>query len=120
MGLLIAVPLYLGYSLRNRNSAENDSQPLSVLRACHARCELFDEEFDRRQRQLESSTACNIRRIAQKILFDGCRGGPKPIDPLAEYYSYRTQRQSTVAGAFDERSQGWDLNPRILDYKSSA
>jgi putative membrane protein len=55
MGVLLAVPLYLGYSLLNRSSGRNDSQPLSVLRERYARGELTDEEFEQRREQLEQS-----------------------------------------------------------------
>ncbi|WP_435069796.1 SHOCT domain-containing protein [Haloplanus sp. C73] len=53
MGLLIAVPLYLAYSLLNSDSGGDDSRPLAVLRERYARGELSDEEFDRRRKQLE-------------------------------------------------------------------
>ena len=53
MGLLIAVPLYIGYALLNRGSDGNDAQSLSVLRERYARGELSDDEFDRRRKQLE-------------------------------------------------------------------
>ena len=53
MGLLIAVPLYLGYSLRNSDSGGTDSRPISVLRERYARGELSEEEFERRRKQLE-------------------------------------------------------------------
>ncbi|WP_246286394.1 SHOCT domain-containing protein [Natronomonas gomsonensis] len=53
MGLLIAVPLYLGYALLNRGSGGNEEQSLSVLRERYARGELSDDEFDRRRKQLE-------------------------------------------------------------------
>jgi putative membrane protein len=55
MGLLLALPLYLGYSLLNRESGGNESRPLSVLRERYARGELSDEEFERRREQLEQS-----------------------------------------------------------------
>lgn len=53
MGLLLAVPLYLAYSFLTGGSEGNNSRPLSVLRERYARGELTDEEFDRRQKQLE-------------------------------------------------------------------
>ena len=53
MGLLIAVPLYLVYSLLDSDSGGDDSQPLSVLRERYARGELTDEEFERRRKQLD-------------------------------------------------------------------
>jgi putative membrane protein len=53
MGLLIAVPLYLAYSLLGSDSGGSDSRPLSVLRERYARGELSDEEFERRRKQLE-------------------------------------------------------------------
>jgi putative membrane protein len=55
MGLLIAVPLYLGDSLLNSNSGGNDARSLSVLRERYARGEPSDEEFERRRKQLEWS-----------------------------------------------------------------
>lgn len=55
MGLLIAVPLYLGYSLLDGDDGGNDSRPLSVLRERYARGELSDEEFERRRERIESS-----------------------------------------------------------------
>ena len=45
MGLLIGVPLYLGYRLLDREPHEDDGQPLSVLRERYARGEISDEEF---------------------------------------------------------------------------
>ncbi len=53
MGLLIAVPLYIGYALLNRGSGRNNEQSLSVLRERYARGELSDDEFDRRRKHLE-------------------------------------------------------------------
>ena len=53
MGLLIAVPLYIGYALLNRGSGGNNEQSLSILRERYARGELSDDEFDRRRKQLE-------------------------------------------------------------------
>lgn len=53
MGLLIAVPLYLVYTLLNRGSGENTEKSLSVLRERYARGELSDDEFERRRTQLE-------------------------------------------------------------------
>ncbi|MCQ4331996.1 SHOCT domain-containing protein [Natronomonas sp. F2-12] len=55
MGLLIGVPLYLGYSLLNSGSEEKNGRPLSVLRERYARGELSDEEFERRRKQLEQT-----------------------------------------------------------------
>ena len=55
MGLLLAVPLYIAYTLLNRASVENDTRPLSVLRERYARGELTDEEFEQRREQLERS-----------------------------------------------------------------
>ncbi|WP_181693425.1 SHOCT domain-containing protein [Natronomonas sp. LN261] len=53
MGLLIGVPLYLGYALLNSDSEEKNGRPLSVLRERYARGELSEEEFQRRRKQLE-------------------------------------------------------------------
>ena len=55
MGLLIAVPLYLVYSLLSSDSEADDSRPLSVLRERYARGELTDEEYEQRRKQLEQS-----------------------------------------------------------------
>jgi putative membrane protein len=55
MGLLIGVPLYLGYSFLNSDSEENNGRPLSVLRERYARGELSEEAFQRRRKQLEQS-----------------------------------------------------------------
>lgn len=55
MGLLIAVPLYLVYSLLNSDAESNDNRPLAVLRERYARGELTDEEYEQRRKQLEQS-----------------------------------------------------------------
>lgn len=53
MGVLIAVPLYLTYSLLDDDTGRDDSGPLSVLRERYAGGELSDEEFDRRREKLD-------------------------------------------------------------------
>ena len=53
MGLLIAVPLILIYSLHERGADGGDERSLSVLRERYARGELSDDEFDRRRELLE-------------------------------------------------------------------
>jgi len=55
MGLLVAVPLALGYALLGRESGDTDEQPLSVLRERYARGDLSDEEYERRRDRLERS-----------------------------------------------------------------
>ena len=55
MGLLLAVPLYIAYSLLNRESRANETRSISVLRERYARGELTDEEFEQRRKQLEQS-----------------------------------------------------------------
>ena len=54
MGLLIAIPVYIAYALRNRGSG-GDEQSLSVLRERYARGEVSEEEFDRRRKRLDRS-----------------------------------------------------------------
>jgi len=53
LGLLLAVPLALGYSLLGRRSDGTDDRALSVLRERYAHGELSDDEFERRREQLE-------------------------------------------------------------------
>jgi putative membrane protein len=53
MGVLIAVPLLIGYALLTRESGGTEEQALAVLREQYARGELTDEEFDRRRDQLD-------------------------------------------------------------------
>ncbi|WP_336134705.1 SHOCT domain-containing protein [Natronomonas amylolytica] len=53
MGLLIAAPVYIAYSLLDRESSGDDERSLSVLRERYARGEISDDEFDRRREQLE-------------------------------------------------------------------
>lgn len=55
MGLLVAIPLYIAYSLLDRDTGANETRPLSVLRERYARGELTDEEFEQRRKQLEQS-----------------------------------------------------------------
>jgi putative membrane protein len=57
MGLLLAVPLFVVYSLlrRETDEAAGDERPLSVLRERYARGELSDEEFERRRSRLDRS-----------------------------------------------------------------
>ena len=55
MGILIAVPFYLVYSLLNSDGESNDNRPLAVLRERYARGELTDEEYEQRRKQLEQS-----------------------------------------------------------------
>jgi putative membrane protein len=55
MELLIAVTLYIVYTFLNRGSGRNEDQSLSVLRERYARGDLSDDEFDRRQKELERS-----------------------------------------------------------------
>jgi putative membrane protein len=56
LGLLLAVPLLIGYSLLDRGTESADEGSLSVLRERSARGELSDEEFDRRKERLERSS----------------------------------------------------------------
>lgn len=60
MVLLLAVPVYLVYTLARRGedgirdrSGGTRERPVSVLRERYARGELLDEEFERRREQLE-------------------------------------------------------------------
>lgn len=53
MGLLLAIPLYLLFTLGSRRVDGTDERPLSVLRERYARGELSDDEFERRREQLE-------------------------------------------------------------------
>lgn len=55
MTILVGVPLYLAYSLINRDAGGTDEPPLSVLRERYARGELSDEEFESRRETLERS-----------------------------------------------------------------
>lgn len=53
MGLLLAIPLYLIFTLGRRQEDGTGKRPLSVLRERYARGELSDDEFGRRREQLE-------------------------------------------------------------------
>ncbi|MDL5363209.1 SHOCT domain-containing protein [Halalkalicoccus sp. NIPERK01] len=53
MGLLLAFPLYLIFTLARRNGGGTNERPLSVLRDRYARGELSDDEFERRREQQE-------------------------------------------------------------------
>ncbi len=55
MALLIGLPLYVAYTLLDRDSGEEERRPLSILRERYARGELSEEEFERRRQQLEST-----------------------------------------------------------------
>lgn len=61
MGLLIAVPAYLLYSIvsreRDRGAGDPraDDSPRAVLRERYARGDLSDEEFERRRERLDRS-----------------------------------------------------------------
>lgn len=55
MGLLLAIPLYIAYSLLTDENGAEETRPQSVLRERYARGELTDEEFEQRRKQLERS-----------------------------------------------------------------
>ncbi|WP_350355515.1 SHOCT domain-containing protein [Halorarius litoreus] len=55
MGLLLAIPLYLVFTLGRNRDDGNGERPLSVLRERYARGELSDDEFERRRERLETS-----------------------------------------------------------------
>ncbi|WP_458191026.1 SHOCT domain-containing protein [Haladaptatus sp. NG-WS-4] len=54
MGLLLAIPFVLVYTLVTSNARENGDS-LSTLRERYARGDLSDDEFERRREQLEKS-----------------------------------------------------------------
>lgn len=53
MGLLVAVPVYLVYTVVWRDRDGGTDSPRAVLRERYARGELSDEEFDRRRERLD-------------------------------------------------------------------
>ncbi|UTF52053.1 SHOCT domain-containing protein [Natronosalvus rutilus] len=53
MGALIAIPLFLVYSMVDRGTNGSDDRSLSVLRERYARGDLSDDEFERRRERLE-------------------------------------------------------------------
>lgn len=53
MGLLIGVPLYLVFTLANRDGDETTDHPQAVLRERYAGGDISEEEFERQREQLD-------------------------------------------------------------------
>jgi putative membrane protein len=55
MGLLLAIPIYLIYTLSDRREDGTAERPLSVLRERYARGEITEDEFEQRREKLEET-----------------------------------------------------------------
>lgn len=53
MGLLVALPLLLGYAFLVRGSGASADRPFALLRERYARGELSEEEYERRREHLQ-------------------------------------------------------------------